>query len=330
MEDAMLGIDVSKATLAYCLLDGTTQQVVTTGQVPNTTAGISALLSMATPTCPWVAEPTGSYSTALITQAQAAGRTVLQAPPRQAKAFLRAVSPRAKSDRLDSIGLARYACAVPLQPFPVKSEAVVQLEHALAARRGLSDSIAHLTQQRQVLPHAAPVLAAAIAALEEQRKVLDRQIATLTEQESLLVARTLRGIPGIGPVTSAALAACFASHTFAHPDQFVAYLGLDVRVSDSGQQTGIRQLSRRGHPELRRLLYLCAQANVRARDAENPFQQQYHRERAKGLSTTAALNAVARKLARTCWSLVTHGTTYDPARVHQQPSRERRALDTQP
>jgi len=324
----MLGIDVSKATLAYSLLAAGTQQVVAEGQVPNTPAGIDHLVALAPAEHPWVVEPTGVYSQAVVRRGQQDGRTVLLAPPKEAKAFLAALHPRAKTDRLDSQGLARYALALPLRPFPVKAESVVQLEQLLAARKGLSDSLAQLTQQRQALPYAAEPLTAAINALRAQQRELDAQIAALCQQPELAVAAALRQVPGIGPVTAAALAACFASHTFTHPDQFVAYLGLDVRVRDSGAYVGRRRLSKRGQPEL----YLCAQANLRRRDPDNPFKLQYERERAKGLSSTAALNAVARKLARTAWSLVTHGTTYDPARVHQppHPSTADPPLDTQP
>ena len=74
---------------------------------------------------------------------------------------------------------------------------------------------------------------------------------------------------------------------------------------------------------MRRLLYLCAQANLRSRDPANPFKQQYEREKAKGLTTTGALCAVARKLARTCWSLERHGTRYEEGRVHHQPTMGR-------
>jgi len=329
---AMLGIDVSKATLAYSLLAAGTQQVVAAGQVPNTPAGIAQLAALAPAEHPWVLEPTGVYSRAVVQRAQQDGRTVLLAPPKEAKAFLAVLHPRAKTDRLDSQGLAHYALALPLRPFPVKAESVVQLEQLLAARKGLSESLAQLTQQRQVLPYAAAPLAAAIAALRAQQRELDAQIAQLCQQPELAIAHTLRQVPGIGPVTAAALAACFASHTFTHPDQFVAYLGLDVRVRDSGAYVGRRRLSKRGQPELRRLLYLCAQANLRRRDPDNPFKLQYERERAKGLSSTAALNAVARKLARTAWSLVTHGTQYDPERVHHppHPSMPDPPLDNQP
>ena len=83
-----------------------------------------------------------------------------------------------------------------------------------------------------------------------------------------------------------------------------------------------RRLTKQGDGELRRLLYLAAQANLRSRNS--PFKAQYERERAKGLSSTAALAAlcaVARKLARLAWSLHKHGSTYDPNRVHQQNQR---------
>jgi transposase len=330
----MLGLDVSKASVAYTLLDPTTTQILAAGRVPNTADGVTQLLALPAEH-PWVAEPTGVYSQALVRGGQQAGRTVLLAPPREAKAFLRARHPRAKTDRLDSLGLAHYALAVPLRPFPLKSETVVQLDQLLAARKGLSASLAQLTQQRQVLPYAATVLDAAIAALQEQQRTLDGQIATLTQEPELAVAHELHAIPGIGPVTAAALAACLASHSFSHPDQFVAYLGLDVQVRESGELRGQAHLSKHGDPELRRLLYCCAQANLRSRDPDNPFKRQYQRERAKGLAPIAALNVVARKLARTAWSIATHGTSYDPARVHHQPKRRPPVdppppLDTQP
>ncbi len=327
----MLGLDVSKASLEYCLLDAGSRQVLRQGRVPNTPAGIATLLAKIPAHYPWVAEPTGIYSQALVSLAHQAGRTVLQADPRQAHSFLRAIHPRAKTDRLDSHGLAHFALTMHPRPFVIKSEVVVHLEQCLAARKGISASLAQLTQQRRVLPAAATALDAAIMALREQLSVLDAQIAADTRQPELAVARALDAIPGIGPVTAAAVAACLTTRHFAHPDAFVAYIGLDVRVRDSGQRSGVRSLSKRGNPELRRLLYLCAQSTLNVHDPANPFKAQYYRELAKGLPTTAALNVVARKMARTCWSMVTYGTTYDPSRVHQQPTaRCTPGLDTKP
>jgi hypothetical protein len=60
-----------------------------------------------------------------------------------------------------------------------------------------------------------------------------------------------------------------------------------------------------------------------------PFAERYAREQAKGLAKTAALNTVARKLAKVAWPIVTHGTSYDPKRVDSQPIDDT-PLDNQP
>ena len=57
------------------------------------------------------------------------------------------------------------------------------------------------------------------------------------------------------------------------------------------------------------------------RTKDSPFRAQYDRERAKGLPKTAAYCAVARKMARLCWSLHKHGSAYDPQRVGR-PAKE--------
>lgn len=316
----MLGIDVSKATLACAFVDPHTRQLQWEVTVPNTAAGVQVLLGRTPAASPWVLEPTGPYSRPVAQQAQGAGRRVLLAQPRKAKAFLASIQSRAKTDRLDSQGLARYGLSVPLPDYPVKRAEVEELDQLLAARRGLVQSLARLKQQRAVLPSAAGPLSAAVAALDAQRKALERQIAhRAAETLAVPAVAELDQVPGIGPVTAAAVAACLRAKQFDRADQFVAYIGLDTRVRDSGRHKGQRKLTKQGDAELRRLLYLCARANLRSQDPDNPFRLQYRRELAKGLPTTAALCAVARKLARLCWSLARHGTRYDPTRVHHQP-----------
>jgi hypothetical protein len=45
---------------------------------------------------------------------------------------------------------------------------------------------------------------------------------------------------------------------------------------------------------------------------------QYERELAKGLASTQAICAVARKIAKVAWALVRSGDDYDPQRVHSR------------
>jgi transposase len=328
----MLGVDVGKAELYGTWRDPATERVQWHGAVPNTEGGIRQLVRRA-PESPGVVEPTGRYGEGLIRAAQAEGRTVLLAPTRQARAFLTAVQARAKTARVDSAGLALSGLRGRLRPYTLPSDEVDELKQLLAARRGLSQRRSALQQQEEALPRAAATLAPAIAALTQQIDMIDRQLAKLSAPPKpltvsktttsapppspvLAAARTLRTVPGCGPVTAAALAACLVEKQFTHPDQFVAYLGLDIRVHHSGRRNGQFGLSKQGDAELRRLLYIAALSATQSRDTT--FAQRYAREKAKGLATTAALNALARKLAKVAWSLVAHHSTYDPQRVDRQ------------
>ncbi len=320
-EISMIGIDVSKNTLACSFVEASSQQRLWFLTLPNTPAGIKTLLEKTPPQTPWVLEPTGRYSLCVVQEAYQAGQSVRLAPPRQAKAFLTSLQSRAKTDKIDSLGLALFGLSRPLPPYPVKEAELETIDQLLSARKGLSGSVSRLQLQQKELPQAAVFLKEAIADLKQQVRQLDQEIARLSAKNpAMAAAQELKKVPGIGPVTAAAVTARLSAKSFSHPDQFVAYVGLDVDKRESGQRKDERGLTHQGDAELRRLLYLCAQANQRIKDS--PFKAQYERERAKGLSSTAALCAVARKLARLCWSLHKHGSAYDPSRVHQPPKRQ--------
>jgi transposase len=312
----MLGIDVSKDTLSCTLLEAATRRPLWHKEVHNTSAGWKQLLKHTPPAAPWVLEPTGRYSQDVARAAREAGREVRLAQPKKAQLFLKSVQSRAKTDKLDSCGLALYGLSCDLAPYPLKSEMQEELDQLLSARRGMSQSLCELQARGRELPRAAATLAPAIVALQAQIKDADRQLAALTTAPELQAVQELQKVPGIGPVIASTLVSRLTARSFGHSDQFVAYCGLDVRVRQSGKKSGQLGLSKQGEAELRRLLYLAAQASLRAKDS--PFKLQYERERAKGLSSTAALCAVARKMARLSWSIVHHHSTYDPARVYQQ------------
>ena len=324
----MLGIDVSKKTLVCTLIAPQTQKIQWRKEVENSEAGIAVLMANVDAKTPWILEPTGRYSTPVAKHAQAAGREVRLAPSREAKAFLQSLPHRAKTDKIDSLGLAVFGCSRVLPSYPVKEASVDTLDQLLSARKLLSKSVTKLQQQQRELPEAAVYLQEALSALSAQVSALDKRIKTLCQSTPTLeAAKRLQSVPGIGPVTSAAMTSRLTAKGFAHPDAFVAYCGLDLRVSDSGEKRGKRTVSKRGDAELRRLLYLAAQSNLRCKSS--PFKAQYERERDKGLSSTAALVAVARKLAKVCWSLHKHGGTYEESRVNVQGKSPRRTESSQ-
>lgn len=317
----ILGIDVSKDTLACSFMDAGTRRVEWHKEVKNTPAGYKRLLDWTGAECPWILEPTGRYSQDVARAAREAGRDVRLAQPKKAQMFLRSVQSRAKTDKLDANGLALYGLSCDLAPYPLKNPMQEELDQLLLARKGMSQSRMELKARQSELPQAAKVLTPAVNALNRQLKKVDRQIEALTKAPELEVVQKLQEVPGIGPVTAATVASRLTARSFEGPDQFVAYCGLDIRIHQSGKKKGELGLSKQGEAELRRLLYLAAGASQRA--TGSPFVEQYEREQAKGLSKTASLCAVARKMARLCWSMVTHGTSYDPSRIYQQPGQKK-------
>ena len=317
----MIGIDVSKETLAVCCWDESAKRSRWEQAFPNTKAGIRQLLRLAATAEPWVVEPTGSYSELVAHLGQQAGREVLSAPPRAARQFLTSLNPRAKTDAVDAKGLAQFGASRPLRPYVLPQGWQRTMRHLLAARKGLSRSLSSLRQQARALPEAAALLRPATQDLAKRLKAVDERIAQLSKQQP--ECARLDAIPGFGPVVSAALAVRLQMTQFERADQFVAYIGLDLRVRESGKLVGRRKLSKNGDADLRWLLYLAAQASQRSND--RTFAGQCERELAKGLTKTQALCAVARKMAKVAWALMRSGQEYNPARVYSQVS-----LDKQP
>lgn len=136
---------------------------------------------------------------------------------------------------------------------------------------------------------------------------LDEQLAAAVEQLPAGDLAVLRSIPGIGPLSGAALLGVFTRLGFRSSDAVVAYSGFDPRPQDSGQKRGRRRLSKRGPAELRRLLYNAAMSAAKTKTWK-PF---YERQRAKGLPTTAALVVLARKLIRVAFALFKKDVCFD-------------------
>ena len=312
----VLGIDVSKQTLAATLIRSEDlERVVWQVEMPNTRAGIDLLLQRTPAAAVWVLEPTGRYSEGVARQSVAAGRKVLMASPRKARSFLRSRPQRGKTDRADSYGLAQFGACLPLPAYPLKEARVQQVEQLLAARRELAESLGRLQQQARELPYARPALTGAIAALKGELVAVDRLLrTTVREDPSLAPVARLCQVPGIGPLIGTALCARLNDKEFRRADSFVAYVGLDITVAQSGQQRAPGQLSHEGDAELRRLLFVAALGATRSKDS--PFQAEYRQLQAEGRPKTAALCIIARKLAKLAWSLHRHGTAFEPSRVY--------------
>ncbi len=314
-DSTMVGIDVAKRTLSVCCWDPERDAPAWEAVYENSEAGVTQLLADTPAQEAWVLEPTGRYGDLAVQLAQTGGRLVLKAHTAAAKLYLRSLNARAKTDRVDARGLAQYGSHAKLLPYRLKEAPLEKLWQLLQVRAVAGQQLSVLRQQYQVLPLAAPFLELALEQKQAYVKALEEEIAK-TGEELELFGR-LDEIPGVGPMTAAALTVRLLNLQCPDYDAFVAYVGLDLRVGDSGEHHGPRRLTKHGDGVLRWLLYLAARANLTIRQ-ENGFQRLYARKRAEGWTSTQALCMVARKLAKVAWALYHNGQHYQEARVFSQ------------
>ena len=317
-----LGVDVGSESLVCSFVEAGCDKFSWQSSFKNDQDGFSSILKRTPREAAMVVEPTGNYGLPFVKYAVAAGRTVLMAQPKQAKDYLNSLQSRAKTDKLDSFGLARFGQSRVLKPYPIKSVIVEQLDQLLCARRGLSRSINSLTQQAKELPHAKTELELAITELKTQLQALDKKVTKLAmSDEQMSFIKELMRVHGIGPVTATAALSRLISKKFDTSAQFIAFCGLDVGVIQSGKRKGQSGITKQGDAELRRLFYIAAQSAVNPRTIGSPFRHQYDDLITRGRKHKEAVNIIARKIAKLCWSMVRYQSHYDIARIYHRPQR---------
>ena len=193
-----------------------------------------------------------------------------------------------------------------------------QLNRLLKRRAKLSSTKAALAQSLEGLTGFSAELKILRESIQRVIVRIDAKIKALIEAstERQQAYTRLLTIPSIGSVVGSGVLVHLERLPFPDADAFVAFTGLDPRPDDSGHHHGRRRLSKRGPSELRRLLYLAAMAARRIK-VWKPLYEHYL---AQGLPTTAALVILARRIARTAWSIYTHKSTFDAQRLTKQPS----------
>ncbi len=136
-------------------------------------------------------------------------------------------------------------------------------------------------------------------------------------------ARRLMTIPGVGVAAAAALMAAIGDVSrFDSSRRLVAYLGLDPKVRQSGEEPARHgRISKRGNAQARAVLVEAAWSAVRS---PGPLRAFGERVRVRKGSQVAAV-AVARKIACLCWQLLSKEEDYAYARPSLLRAKIRRA-----
>jgi transposase len=140
--------------------------------------------------------------------------------------------------------------------------------------------------------------------LEEVTKLLT-DFCKATRLEDLKI---LESIKGVGPKTAVPfLAEMGEVKHFASHKKLIGFGGLDPLVHQSGKFMGASRLSKRGNRHLRRAIYLMTASVV----SQNTFFKAYFlRRKREGLPPQKALFAVAHKLIRVIFAMLSQRTHF--------------------
>ena len=305
VEPRSLGVDVAKDELVISIDGGEPFTI------ENTPSAIRAWLKTLHAPVRLAVESTGAFHLELACQAHQRGHEVFVIDGYRLNRYRESVGGRAKTDTTDARLLARYLRNehADLRPWNPPSRDYQALQRLLHRRATVVRARTSIHQSLREIPELKTTLQATLRQLDRTIAAIERRIRdTLARAGWHDHARRCQDIEGVGPITAAALVMAFARGRFANSDAFIAFLGLDVRIRDSGRKRGQRKLTKQGDGELRRLLYLAAM-QAKAKPAWQHFFQR-HLER--GLARVQALNVLARKLARVAFALMKNETDYVP------------------
>ena len=303
-----IGVDVSKDILVCSYRDG---QLFSH---ENSAKGVKRLLSRLGPAVTIAMEATGRYHRLLADTAYSMGFAVIVLNPKDVSRYAKSVSPRASTDSIMAGVIAEFASIREHRAYATPPAFVDMLKNLVRTRAGLVKQKTALRNQASQHPDIAEGLRAAIASINLSINKLNRDIVKVAKP--LPGYELLIKVKGFGELTAAYMTAMLASGVFRTSDAFVAFIGLDLRVRESGKLKGKRKLSKRGDPEARHLLYMAAMAASRA---PGPFADLYAHYMSRGFTKTEAHVFIARKLARVAWAIYTKRQPYNPERVLNQP-----------
>lgn len=260
-------------------------------------------------------EATGCYHQRVADAAHAAGHVVFVLNARDLKKYAEGVGRRGKTDRVDAEVIARFVAREHdrLHAYQPLSEAQRHLEQLLKRRGTLVAARVALELSWKDVAGVKTQLTALLKSharlLQQVDDLIAQAVAALPEVKTRV--KRVRTIPGFGEVGSVTVAQALVHLPFTNADAFIAHTGLDPRPQDSGSRRGRRRLSKRGPAELRRVLHICAMSAANTK----VWRPYYLAQRAKGLSGTAALVVLSRKLARTAYGICKLETDFDPRRA---------------
>ena len=268
------------------------------------------------------------------------GHTVKLLAPEAVKPFVKTGK---KNDAADAAAICEAASRPDVKFVPVKSMAqqgilalhtaralLVKQQTMLAnAIRGLASEFGHVVPRGL---HNLEPLVALIDADEDIPEQARQAVAELHKRFGELAtgiqaceagivkhartdatARRLATIPGIGPITASLIAATVVDISrFKSARQFAAWLGLVPRQHSTAGKTRLGRITKAGNKEIRKLLVLGATSMLGHAEGWHSALGAWLRNILERRPARLATVALANKMARIAWAVMTRNEVYRP------------------
>ncbi len=326
-----IGIDISKATLDWAVFDCKTLvfQMTTTNSVVGIKTALQHLETLASwnpEQAVFCMEHTGIYNAYLLEFLHKAGLAIWLENSTQIKQA--GGMQRGKSDAVDARRIAEYAYRFrdQMRLWEPPRQVIQQLSFLSAIRQRLSQAYnllaVPLAEQESFVSAALQKKLQAtsrksLAALKDEQKAIDSQIAALIEGDSRLkeLFDLIVSVPGVGPTTATELLVATARRpgnemkTINDPKKMACYAGVAPFVYGSGTSVrGKTRVSHQAQKRLKSLFHLGAMSAIRA---TGDLQDYYQRKVKEGKNKMLVLNAVRNKLIHRIYAIVKRGEKYD-------------------
>lgn len=303
----VVGVDIAKAEIVVYRSD-----LQTTDAIKNDRTALKRWLKTLPAQSAIAVEATNIYHLDTVELAHAMGHQVYVVDAYRVSNYRRGIGQRAKNDPCDARLLARYLTNEQdgLRIWSPPPKAYTSLKSLLHRRATLIQNHAGLMLSWANEPLLKKVQTAQQKAFKQADQAIQKLLRKVSKEAGIEEnIDRCKAIEGVGELTATGLATTFMRGDFANSDAFIAFLGMDLTVDDSGKKNGPRYLTKKGDPEVRRLAYNAAMAACRSAKWK-PFYESYL---ARGFSKTQALVALARKLCRVAFALMKNQSEYQPA-----------------
>lgn len=314
-----VGIDVSKGKLDVAVLDE--RDKIKSHVFANDGRGHTALMTwLEQRGCgPQLArvclEATGCYSESIATALDDAGWQVSVVNPARVKGFAQSELVRNKTDRADAALLARFGLALHPEPWAAPPLEVRQLRALVDRLQSLKEMHQQEVNRLEGAMHQAGTrdsIESHLQWLQQDIQQLERQINDHIDGHPGLRddAKLIASIPGVGKATAAKVMAYLGDvRRFRNAKALAAFIGVTPRLKLSGSSVrGRSMISRSGHAEMRRSLYMPALVALK----HNPIIKTFGaRLRATGLAPKAVVAASMHKLVHLIYGILKSGTPFN-------------------